>query len=253
MLSWSPWRCCRRCWASRPRPAGSGTRAHLGHLFPYLPQQPGCNKRLRAARGLVLACTRILAASTSLWADDVWVVDSTPVECARSRETVKRSDLAGWAQYGYCASHSRWFWGLRLHLLCTLHGLPVGFALTGRRPTSGSQAGAPLEATPGAARSGCGPLTPVLGERRIRHRACDTGGFGWLRAAALSAGSPDRFRGRQRRYSPTIWPRIAFLQSARSALELVRRELLAQRSFLPVLHADDVDRLVKSARRGVRS
>ena len=55
------------------------------------------------------------------------------MECARYRETVKRSDLAGWAQYGYCASHSRWFWGLRLHLLCTLHGLPVGFALAGAK------------------------------------------------------------------------------------------------------------------------
>jgi hypothetical protein len=50
-----------------------------------------------------------------VWTDDVWVVDSTPVECARSRETVKRSDLAGWAEYGYCASHSRYFWGLRLN------------------------------------------------------------------------------------------------------------------------------------------
>jgi hypothetical protein len=108
-------------------------RAHLRHLFPYLPQQSGYNKRLRAARGLILACTRALAASTSLWDDDVWVVDSTPVECARSRETVKRSDLAGWAEYGYCASHSRWFWGLRLHLVCTLHGLPVGYALAGAK------------------------------------------------------------------------------------------------------------------------
>jgi Transposase DDE domain len=107
--------------------------AHLRHLFPYLPQQPGYNKRLRGARGLVRHCTRVLAASTSLWTDDVWVVDSTPVECARSRETVRRSELAGWAQYGYCASHSRWFWGLRLHLLCTLHGLPVGFALAGAK------------------------------------------------------------------------------------------------------------------------
>jgi hypothetical protein len=107
--------------------------AHLRHLFPYLPQQPGYNKRLRAARGLIRHCARVLAASTSLWADDVWVVDSTPVECARSRETVKRSDLAGWAEYGYCASHSRWFWGLRLHLVCTLHGLPVGFALAGAK------------------------------------------------------------------------------------------------------------------------
>jgi Transposase DDE domain len=108
-------------------------RAHLRHLFPYLPQQPGYNKRLRAARGLIVHCARVLAADTSLWTDDIWVVDSTPVECARSRETVKRSDLAGWAQYGYCASHSRWFWGLRLHLVCTLHGLPVGYALTGAK------------------------------------------------------------------------------------------------------------------------
>ena len=45
----------------------------------------------------------------------------------------KRSELAGFAEYGYCASHSRYFWGLRLHLLCTLHGLPVGFALTGAK------------------------------------------------------------------------------------------------------------------------
>ncbi|CAL9666346.1 IS982 family transposase ISCef2 [Streptomyces sp. enrichment culture] len=63
----------------------------------------------------------------------MWIVDSTPVECGRSRETVKRSDLAGWAEYGYCASHSRFFWGLRLHLICTLQGLPVAFALTGAK------------------------------------------------------------------------------------------------------------------------
>jgi hypothetical protein len=108
-------------------------RAHMRHLFPYLPQQSGCNKRLRAARRLIRHCARALAAGTSLWSDDVWVVDSTPVECARSRETVKRCELAGWAQYGYCASHSRWFWGLRLHLVTTLHGLPVGFALAGAK------------------------------------------------------------------------------------------------------------------------
>ena len=61
------------------------------------------------------------------------MVDSTPVECGRSRETAKRSDLAGWAEYGYCVSHSRYFWGLRLHLVCTLQGLPVAFALAGAK------------------------------------------------------------------------------------------------------------------------
>jgi len=109
------------------------THAHLRHLFPYLPRQPGYNKRLRRAAALIRQCIRVLAASTTAWTDDVWVVDSTPVECGRSRDTARRSDLAGWAEYGYRASHSRWFWGLRLHLVCTLHGLPVAFALTGAK------------------------------------------------------------------------------------------------------------------------
>jgi hypothetical protein len=83
-------------------------RAHLGQLFPYLPKQPGYNKRLRAAADLIRHLIRVLATDTSWWTDDVWVADSTPVECGRSTQTVHRSELAGWAQYGYCASYSRY-------------------------------------------------------------------------------------------------------------------------------------------------
>jgi DDE family transposase len=106
---------------------------HLRHLFPYLPGQPGYNKRLRKLAATTSWLIRALARDTALWTDDTWVVDSTPVECGRSRETARRPDLTGWAEYGYCASHSRYFWGLRLHLLRTLNGLPVGFALTGAK------------------------------------------------------------------------------------------------------------------------
>jgi hypothetical protein len=101
----------------------------LPAAFPYLPGQSGYNKRLRNALPLIKRLIRALATDTDLWADPVWVVDSTPVECARSRPTVKRSNLAGWAGYSYCASHSRFFWGLRLHLVCTPAGLPVTWAL----------------------------------------------------------------------------------------------------------------------------
>jgi Transposase DDE domain len=104
-------------------------RAHLTHLFPYLPRQPGYNKRLRSAAAQLNALTRMLARDTSVFFDDTWVIDSTPVECGRSRPTAQRSNLAGYAGYGYCASHSRYFWGLRLHLVCTPAGLPITFAL----------------------------------------------------------------------------------------------------------------------------
>src|SRR3954451_10475712 len=72
--------------------------ADLRHLFPYLPQQPGYNKRLRKLAGTVNWLIRQLAADTSIWSDDVWVVDSTPIECARSRDATRTSQLAGWAE-----------------------------------------------------------------------------------------------------------------------------------------------------------
>jgi Transposase DDE domain len=102
---------------------------HLSHLFPYLPGQAGYNKRLRRSGVQLQAMIRLLATDTDVWADDTWVIDSTPIECGRSRTTAQRSNLAGLAGYGYCASHSRYFWGLRLHLVCTPVGLPITFAL----------------------------------------------------------------------------------------------------------------------------
>jgi hypothetical protein len=105
----------------------------LRQMFPHLPLQAGYNKRLRKLADTMSWLVTMLGPDTAIASDDVWVVDSTPVECARSRETVTRSDLAGWAEYGYCASHSRFFWGLRLHLVATISGLPVGWALTGAK------------------------------------------------------------------------------------------------------------------------
>ena len=104
-------------------------RARLGHLFPYIPNQPGYNKRLRAlAPQICLVITQLARVSPS-FCDRLRLLDSTPVPCGQSRETRKRSELAGWAAYGYCASHSRYFWGLRLYLLCAPDGMPVSFCL----------------------------------------------------------------------------------------------------------------------------
>jgi DDE family transposase len=102
---------------------------HLRHLFPSMPGQSGYNKRLRAALPQIKRVIRVLAMNTDFWDDPVWLTDSTPVPCGMSRPTALRSEVAGWAGYGYCASHSRFFWGLRLYLVCTPAGMPILWAL----------------------------------------------------------------------------------------------------------------------------
>ena len=104
-------------------------KRRLGHLFPYIPGQSGFNKRLRALAPQLLEAITLLARLSPSFCDRLRLLDSTPVPCAASRETVRRSALAGHGGYGYCRSHSRWFWGFRLYLLCAPDGLPVGFEL----------------------------------------------------------------------------------------------------------------------------
>jgi hypothetical protein len=101
----------------------------VGHLFPYLPKQPGYHKRVKAAAPLICQTTRYLASLCPSWADELRLFDATPVPCGTSRPTVQRSDLAGLAGYGYCASYSRWYWGLKLYLLTTPEGMPVAWCL----------------------------------------------------------------------------------------------------------------------------
>lgn len=104
-------------------------KRRLGHLFPYIPGQAGFNKRLRALAPQLLEAVTLLARLSPSFCDRLRLLDSTPVPCAASRESVRRSALAGYGGYGYCRSHSRWFWGFRLYLLCAPDGLPVGFEL----------------------------------------------------------------------------------------------------------------------------
>lgn len=110
-------------------------RKRLRHLFPKLPQQPGFHKRRRALADTIEWLIGIFAADSPGYHDDVLLVDSTPVECARSIETTRRSQLADAADYGWCASHSRFFWGFRLHGLFAPDGTPKAICLASpKRP-----------------------------------------------------------------------------------------------------------------------
>ena len=101
----------------------------VGHLFPRLLAQSQYNTRLRQLAPLMEAALRWLADATPGSAEMVRLMDATPVPCGHSVITAKRSDLAGWAGYGYCPSHSRWYWGSKLLIICTCGGTVTGFGL----------------------------------------------------------------------------------------------------------------------------
>lgn len=109
----------------------------LGHLFPALTKRSGFFRRRDRLADTIEWLIQAFASASPGWEDNVVLADSTPVECARSRETVKRGGvsslddaLGNAADYGYCASHSRWFYGLRLHTLCAPDGTPRMMMLT---------------------------------------------------------------------------------------------------------------------------
>ena len=111
----------------------ASARKRLGHLFPLLPDREGFYKRREALSDTIEALIAEFVSHSPGSTDNVLLVDSTPVECARSRETVKRSGhsslndaLGNAADYGYCASHSRYFYGFRLHTLFAMDGTPRG-------------------------------------------------------------------------------------------------------------------------------
>lgn len=104
-------------------------RRRLGELFPELPEQPGFHKRRARLAETIEWLIGVFAAESPGFHDDLLLIDSTPVECARSVETTRRSALADAADYGHCASHSRFFWGFRLHCLFAPDGTPRAFTL----------------------------------------------------------------------------------------------------------------------------
>src|SRR5450759_5001749 len=63
------------------------------------------------------------------WCDSLRLIDATPLPGGAPRETVNRSDIGGTGGYGFCASHTRYYWGLKLYLVTAPDGMPVTWCL----------------------------------------------------------------------------------------------------------------------------
>ena len=100
----------------------------LPGFFPHLPDQSQYNRRLRRLTAWIT--TTQLGVSQLVATGQVRLVDGTLLSCANYAGCAQQSLFAGSAGYGYCASKSQWYWGMRLVLMSDRNGVPVGYDLT---------------------------------------------------------------------------------------------------------------------------
>ena len=74
-------------------------RRRLRHLFPYLPSRDAFHKRRLRLSAVIEGLIAEFARHSPGFYDELVLVDSTPVECARSVQTTRRSQLADAADY----------------------------------------------------------------------------------------------------------------------------------------------------------
>ena len=99
----------------------------LPGYFPDLPDQSQYNRRLRRLTPWI---TTVQLGIAQLICDgQVRLVDGTLLGCANYAGCASHSEFAGHASYGYCASKSQWYWGMRLLLITDRHGTPLGYDL----------------------------------------------------------------------------------------------------------------------------
>ena len=103
--------------------AGSGT------CFPKLPSQSRYNERCRLLAPKLVTLSRAISSELPGFHDTICLLDTTPLPCGQSTATARRSELAPWCRFGWSAAHSRYFWGLRLVLLCGPDGCVRDFEL----------------------------------------------------------------------------------------------------------------------------
>ena len=129
--------CVAQAMMGIPSDPGSCVRAlAAGPPFPDLPERTAFHKRRLGLSGVIEGLIDEFARHSPGFYDDMLLVDSTrgvrsqPRECQRGGHSSLGDALANAADYGYCASHSRHFWGFRLHALFASDGTPRALALT---------------------------------------------------------------------------------------------------------------------------
>jgi hypothetical protein len=104
-------------------------RANHLVLFPNLLDQSQFNRRARGLRLLVEALRQDWLVELEIEHADHFLIDTKPIPVMGYKRSQSRSDFAGSAAHGYCASRKLHYFGYKLVMVTTLDGLPVLYEL----------------------------------------------------------------------------------------------------------------------------
>jgi len=104
-------------------------KANYPRLFPDLITQSQYNRRARNLRLLVERMRQYWLKELGLLTQTDLLLDTKPIPVMSFKRSKKRSDFAGSADYGHCASRNMKYYGYKLVSLCTLDGIPIVYEL----------------------------------------------------------------------------------------------------------------------------
>jgi hypothetical protein len=104
-------------------------RANHLALFPNLLDQSQFNRRARGLRLMVEALRCDWLVELGIEHAEHFLIDTKPIPVVGYKRSKSRSDFAGSAAYGYCASRKLHYFGYKLVMVTTLDGLPVLYEL----------------------------------------------------------------------------------------------------------------------------
>lgn len=104
-------------------------RANYLDLFPKLVDQSQYNRRARSLRLLVEQLRRYWIVQKGWHLHSRYLLDTKPVPVLSYKRDKRRSDFAGQASYGKCASRNLKYFGYKLVAVSTLNGIPMVYDL----------------------------------------------------------------------------------------------------------------------------
>lgn len=104
-------------------------RANYLALFPKLVDQSQYNRRARSLRLLVEQLRRYWIVQKGWHLHSRYLLDTKPVPVLSYKRDKRRSDFAGQASYGKCASRNLKYFGYKLVAVSTLNGIPMVYDL----------------------------------------------------------------------------------------------------------------------------